>query len=47
EATLSATTYRDYPVIQATAVLLAVAVVIGNLISDILYTLVDPRIKAA
>jgi ABC-type dipeptide/oligopeptide/nickel transport system permease component len=28
-------------------VLLAVAVVIGNLISDILYTLVDPRIKAA
>jgi peptide/nickel transport system permease protein/oligopeptide transport system permease protein len=46
EATLAATQYRDYPVIQATVVLLAVAVVIGNLISDILYTLVDPRIKA-
>ncbi len=46
-ATLAATQYRDYPVIQATVVLLAVAVVIGNLISDILYTLVDPRIKAA
>jgi peptide/nickel transport system permease protein/oligopeptide transport system permease protein len=45
-ATLAATQYRDYPVIQATVVLLAVAVVIGNLISDILYTLVDPRIKA-
>ena len=44
--TLQATQYRDYPVIQATAVLLAVAVVLGNLISDILYTLVDPRIKA-
>ncbi len=46
EATLQATQYRDYPVIQATVVLLAVAVVLGNLISDILYTLVDPRIKA-
>ena len=46
-ATLAATQYRDYPVIQATVVLLAVAVVIGNLISDILYTLVDPRIKSA
>ena len=45
-ATLAATQYRDYPVIQATVVLLAVAVVIGNLISDILYTIVDPRIKA-
>jgi ABC-type dipeptide/oligopeptide/nickel transport system permease component len=45
-ATLAATQYRDYPVIQATVVLLAVAVVLGNLISDILYTLVDPRIKA-
>src|SRR6266851_5426153 len=45
-ATLNAIMNRDYPVIQATVVLLAVAVVIGNLISDIAYTLVDPRIKA-
>ncbi|HET9921464.1 MAG TPA: ABC transporter permease [Ktedonobacteraceae bacterium] len=37
---------RDYPVIQATVVLFAVAVVIGNMLSDILYSLVDPRIKA-
>ena len=36
---------RDYPVIQATSVLLAVGVVLGNLLSDILYTVVDPRIK--
>jgi ABC-type dipeptide/oligopeptide/nickel transport system permease component len=42
---LSAISDRDYPVIQATTVLGAVAVVIGNLISDILYTIVDPRIK--
>ena len=44
--TLTSIDSRDYPVIQATTILLAVAVVIGNLISDLLYTLVDPRIKA-
>src|SRR5690348_9419163 len=37
----------DYPVIQATAILLAFGVVLGNLLSDLLYTLVDPRIKFA
>jgi len=36
---------RDYPVIQATTVLLAIGVVLGNLISDVLYSVVDPRIK--
>ena len=36
---------RDYPVIQATTVLLAVGVVIGNLLSDLCYSVVDPRIK--
>lgn len=36
---------RDYPVIQATVVIAAIAVVLGNLISDLLYTVVDPRIK--
>ncbi|HLG77856.1 MAG TPA: ABC transporter permease [Ktedonobacteraceae bacterium] len=42
---LSSIGTRDYPVIQATTVILAVAVVLGNLLSDILYTVVDPRIK--
>ncbi len=45
EITLSSITSRDIPVIQATVALLAVAVVLGNLLSDILYTIVDPRIK--
>lgn len=45
-ASLLAISDRDYPVIQATSVLLAVGVVVGNLIADILYSLVDPRIKA-
>ncbi|GCF09166.1 ABC transporter permease [Dictyobacter arantiisoli] len=43
--TIQSITTRDYPVIQATTVLLASAVVLGNLISDLLYTAVDPRIK--
>ncbi len=45
QISISSINDRDYPVIEATVVLLAVAVVIGNLISDILYTVVDPRIK--
>lgn len=45
QISISSITDRDYPVIQATVVLLAVAVVLGNLLSDILYTVVDPRIK--
>ncbi|HEX7734654.1 MAG TPA: ABC transporter permease [Ktedonobacteraceae bacterium] len=45
QITLTSITYRDYPVIQATTVLLAVAVVLGNLMSDLLYSVVDPRIK--
>ena len=36
---------RDYPVIQATVVLLATGVVVGNLLADIFYTVADPRIK--
>lgn len=43
---LQAISDRDYPVIQATTVLGAVAVVVGNLIADILYGIADPRIKS-
>jgi ABC-type dipeptide/oligopeptide/nickel transport system permease component len=43
--TISSINNRDYPVIQATTVMLAVAVVLGNLLSDLLYAVVDPRIK--
>jgi ABC-type dipeptide/oligopeptide/nickel transport system permease component len=45
--TIASITTRDYPVIQATTVMLAIAVVLANLLSDILYTVVDPRIKLA
>jgi len=43
--TVQASFSRDYPVIQATAVVVAIGIVIGNLMADILYTLFDPRIK--
>jgi peptide/nickel transport system permease protein len=36
---------RDYPVIMAFVLLGGIAVVIGNLIADVLYGIVDPRIK--
>lgn len=44
---LQAATSYDYPVIQATAILIALGVVVGNLLSDLLYSLVDPRIQFA
>jgi ABC-type dipeptide/oligopeptide/nickel transport system permease component len=44
--TMASVSGRDYPVIQATVVLLTIAIVLGNLLSDILYMIIDPRIKA-
>ena len=38
---------RDYPVIQGTTVILGVAVVLMNLLTDVLYQVFDPRIKLA
>jgi len=42
---IQAISRRDYPVIQGTTVILAVAVVLMNLITDILYVLLDPRVR--
>ncbi len=38
-------TNRDYPMIMATTIFLAVIMVVMNLLSDIMYKVVDPRIK--
>jgi peptide/nickel transport system permease protein len=43
--TITAITANDYPTIYATAMLAAVFVIFGNLIADIMYGVVDPRIK--
>lgn len=37
-------TNRDYPLIMGTTIVLAVFIVVMNLVSDILYKVVDPRI---
>jgi peptide/nickel transport system permease protein len=42
---VDAITQRDYPVVMAGAFIFAVMVVIGNLVADLLYSLVDPRIR--
>jgi peptide/nickel transport system permease protein len=36
---------RDYPLVMATSFVIAVMVIAGNLLSDILYAVVDPRIR--
>jgi peptide/nickel transport system permease protein len=36
---------RDYPVVMAIVLLSAVGILIGTLISDILYAIVDPRVR--
>ncbi|MGX6962106.1 ABC transporter permease [Vagococcus xieshaowenii] len=44
---MSATKALDYPVIMAIMLLSATLVILGNLLSDVLYRLVDPRIRQA
>ncbi|WP_286974459.1 ABC transporter permease [Acetomicrobium sp. UBA5826] len=36
---------RDYPVVQGTMVVLTTCIILGNLLADVLYAVVDPRIK--
>lgn len=43
--TIQAITNRDYPVVQAAVLILSTAVVIINLLVDLLYGLLDPRIR--
>lgn len=43
--TVDAISGRDYPVVQATVLVTAFIFVLGNLLSDVLYAYVDPRIR--
>ncbi len=36
---------RDYPVVLAAAFVISVMVIVGNLVADILYSVVDPRVR--
>ncbi|MBQ7859932.1 MAG: ABC transporter permease [Faecalibacterium sp.] len=42
---VTAITNRDYTLIMGTTIFLAILMVIANLLTDIVYTLVDPRIR--
>ncbi len=44
-AFVSSITDRDYPMIMGTTIVLATLIVIMNLVSDIMYKIVDPRIN--
>jgi peptide/nickel transport system permease protein len=37
---------RDYPVLQGAFLLLAISVVLANLLADLFYLYLDPRVKA-
>ena len=45
--TIDAIVRRDYPLIQATTMLLAVTFITFNLLVDLLYGVIDPRLRAA
>jgi len=42
---LTAVVERDFPVVQGTVIILALSVVFLNLVTDVVYGLIDPRIK--
>jgi peptide/nickel transport system permease protein len=45
QLTITAIFQNDYPTIYATSMLVGIFVILGNLVADILYGVVDPRIK--
>lgn len=38
---------QDYPVLQGTFLLLAISVILANFVTDILYSILDPRVKVS
>ena len=44
--TVAAITQRDFPVVQGTVILLSVAIVFMNLVTDVAYGFADPRVKS-
>ncbi|MBM4422514.1 MAG: ABC transporter permease [Chloroflexi bacterium] len=47
QATYEAVVRRDYPLLQGAFLLLAVSVIIANLIADLLYSYLDPRVQTS
>ena len=40
-----AMSYRDYPLIQGTFIIVVTAVIVSNFMADLLYGKLDPRVK--
>jgi peptide/nickel transport system permease protein len=43
--TVEALTARDYPVLQGVFLLLGISVVLANLVADLVYAALDPRVR--
>ena len=43
--TLDAINSSDFPVIRAMTILSSVAYIVFNIVTDVLYTIVDPRVR--
>ncbi|TGV29785.1 ABC transporter permease subunit, partial [bacterium M00.F.Ca.ET.168.01.1.1] len=43
--TVEALNARDYPVLQGIFLLLGVSIVVANLVADLTYGLLDPRVR--
>ena len=43
--TVDALASRDYPILQGVFLLLSVSIVLGNLLADLVYGLLDPRVR--
>ena len=44
---LNSIQFRDYPVVQAITLFLAVLVILVNLVTDLIYAILDPRVQYA
>jgi ABC-type dipeptide/oligopeptide/nickel transport system permease component len=41
---VSAIYMRDFPIVQGVTLILAVTVILGNLLADILYAVINPKV---
>jgi ABC-type dipeptide/oligopeptide/nickel transport system permease component len=42
---IDAITVRDYPLVQGTAIFIAILMILINIITDVIYGFIDPRIR--
>ena len=45
--TAKAIANRDYPLLQGLFLIFSVSVIVANLVADLLYSYLDPRVRAA